>query len=195
MGAAGTVNKYLAQGDDGAEIDLDLGGDDPSTADHAGPAGDDSPPLPGDFVAALELDGVTQTMVVAGYADSTERVAEPGEKRIYARDSAGAVVSEVHLKGAGEIVIRRTSATGSSITISPDGSITLKQTAGTVSIDASGAIKLSGVSVAMQAGAALGAHFLALHAGISAWVPVPMDGGAALKAALAAYIAQTPPGP
>ena len=182
-GIGGTVGAYRAEGDDGPEIDLDEGGEDIGTADHIGPSGVDCPPLPGDFVVSVVLDDEdededTETLATVGYSDDTPRVSADGEARFYSRSPAGAVTAEIHLKG--------------------DGSVEIKAAAGsTVTIDVAGAIKISGSSVSMQTGAALGSHFLALHAAIVAWTPVVGDGGAALKAALIAsgYTTQTPPGP
>ena len=76
-----------------------------------------------------------------------------------------------------------------------DGSIELANDLATVEVAADGSIKLSGTSVSLQAGEALGSFLTTLHAGVIAWVPVPNDGGAALKAALATWLAQSPPSP
>jgi hypothetical protein len=191
-GALGTVGEYRAEGDDGPELDADLGGGDIPTADVFGPAGDDSPPLEGDLAALVELDDNDAFAAVA-YGDDLERKAARGEKRIYARDANGAEVSQLHLKGDASIVLEQDG--GSSLTVAADGSITIDAGAGTISIDAAGAVSISGTSVSMQTGSALGSHFLALHTALATWVPVPTDGGAALKTLLAPYIAQTPPGP
>ena len=175
-GQIGTVGGYRAEGDDGPETDVDLGGGDLAPTDHMPGAGDDSPPLAEDYVALIELDGVTEQLAAVGYSDATDKVAAPGEKRIYARDSAGVLKAEVHIKGDGEIVVKQTA--GSSITIA-----------------ASGAVTIAATSVSFTVGQDLGTHFGALHAALAAWVVVPTDGGAALKTALAAYLLQVPPGP
>lgn len=181
-GLGGTVGAYRADGDDGPEVDIDPGGKDDGTADHIGPAGDDSPPLAGDFVVSVRLDDedddATETLATVGYGDDTTKVAAAGEKRIYSRDSTGAVKAEIHLKG--------------------DGSVEIKAAAGAVvTIDVLGAIKISGTSVSMQVGADLGSHFSALSTALVAWTPLPNDGGAALKTALgvSGYLTQIPPGP
>lgn len=138
-GAGGTVNEYRLEGDDGPETDLDLGGGDTATADHVGPVGDDSPPLDGDFVVAVELDGETETLAAVGYSDDTTKTAEPGEKRIYARDSDGALTAEIHIKGDGSVNI--TQVSGSTIVIASDGKITA--TAGTIDLKASTLVLLA----------------------------------------------------
>lgn len=185
------VGEYRAQGDTGPEVEGKLGGEieggesDGATLDHFAPAGDDSPPLPDDFAIAIELDGESDTYVSGGYADETDKVAKPGEKRIYARDPDGAVVSEIYLPGDGSIAITQTG--GASITVATDGAITIDS--------GPKGITLTGATVSLQAGTPLGEFLIALHAGITAWVPVPQDGGAALKAALAAWLAKAPPAP
>ena len=186
----GNVGEYRADGDTGAEIDADLGGEieggsgDPSSLDHFGPSGEDSPPLPGDVVLAVPLDGLSETLVSAGYSDGTEKLAGPGEKRLYARDSDGAIVSEIFMEGDGAVTISQPG--GASITLASSGEVT---------IDTTGNIKLVGATVALQAGTPLGEFLISLHTGVTAWIPVPQDGGAALKAALGAWLAKAPPAP
>lgn len=95
----GQVAEVVDVEDDG-NIKVDLGGGDTAIADYFQAAGEDSPPLPADTVALV--DGPeTGTVQVTGFADETERVAEPGEKRTYARDSSGTVVGVLYLKGDG----------------------------------------------------------------------------------------------
>lgn len=180
-GQIADVGEYRAEGDSGPEIDADLGGKieggegDSATMDHFGPVGDDSPPLPGDWVLAVPLEGETEELIAAAYSDDTTHTAEPGEKRLYARNPAGEIVSTIHMRG--------------------DGSIELANDAATVEVAPDGSIKLSGTSVSLQAGEALGSFLSTLHAGVVAWVPVPNDGGTALKTALTAWLAQSPPSP
>lgn len=217
MGAIGKTTGYRAAGDDDApETDVDLGGDDPATADHYGPSGDDSPPLADDLAALIEVTDDTENVAAVGYTDATAQTAEPGEVRRYARDSSGEIVSSMHLKGDKTVEIAQ--ADGASVVIATDGKITITGPAGTVTmgtdgsilleggvgtiaIDAAGAISLEGISVSLNVGEALGSFLLTLHTAMVAWVPVPGtipgsgDGGTALKLALAAWLAQVPPGP
>lgn len=196
------VGEYSADGDSGPEIKASLGGEvdggepDGGFMDHYGPPGDDSPPLIGDWALCVAEDGTTETLIAAAYSDETTRIAEPGEKRIYARNAqTGEVVSEVHLKGDGEIKIAQ--ASGPSVVIAPNGEITLSSGPATVTIATSGAITLAGSSVSLSAGTPLGLFLITLHAALTAWVPVnPIETDAlALKAALAAWLAQPPPSP
>lgn len=193
------VGGYLADGDTGAEISGSSGGDveggegDGATIDHFTAPGDDSPPLEGDYALVVPLEGESDTLATASYSDDTAKVAARGEKRTYARDSSGAVTAEIHMKGDGEIAIQQVG--GASAVIAPDGEITLANSAASVAVSATGEITLSGVSVSLAQGTPLGEFLIALHAGVLAWVPVPQDGGAALKASLGSWLGKAPPAP
>lgn len=178
-----TVSAYRA---DGPELEGDLGGGDPVTMEVYGPAGDDSPPLPGDSVAALNTDEHAEQLSAVAYADELPKVAEPGEKRIYARGPDGELTAELHIRGDGSVTLESTS--GATITMAADGS---------VAIDTSAPIKLSGATVSLDTGDPLGIFLQNLHAALTAWVPMnPIEtDAAALKAALTLWLAQTPPGP
>ncbi len=99
-----------------AEVKCDPGGEANLTADHFGAAGDDSPPLPGDFVALEDSTGSGGEQAT-GYQDPKNAgTAEPGEVRRYARDADGVPVCEFHLKANGDIDIRGIK-TGGKVTI------------------------------------------------------------------------------
>ena len=83
-----------------------------------------------------------------------------------------------------------------------DGSakLTMDKTTGAVEVDAptvtvtgTTSVQLDAPAVTLQAGSALGSFLTSLHTAMTAWVPVPNDGGTALKTALAAWLALTPP--
>lgn len=83
----------------------DLGGGQNVQAQHFSDAGDDSHPLPGDEVAVSSSPGAGRWHVT-GYLDTkNEPKANPGEKRIYSRDSEGSPVAEIHLKADGSLVV------------------------------------------------------------------------------------------
>ena len=87
----------------GLDVKCDPGGGNNITAPHFADAGDDSPPLPGDFAALADSSG-SGAEHVTGYADTKNAGrAAKGEKRIYARNPSGAVVAEVWLKGDGTV--------------------------------------------------------------------------------------------
>jgi hypothetical protein len=89
-----------------SDVKVDRGGGDNRTLEHFADPGDDSFPLPQDFVAAIDQEGSGRGSAV-GYIDPlNEQKAEAGDKRIYARDPAtGAQVGEVWLKSDGSVTL------------------------------------------------------------------------------------------
>lgn len=87
-------------------------------------SGDDSPPLPGDNVALISSQRQGGRVAVGVIDNKNAGTAVAGEKRIYARDGAGAVVSELHLKGDGSFILKNTAATYS-LAITAAGAATL----------------------------------------------------------------------
>lgn len=67
--------------------------------------------------------------------------------------------------------------------------------AGQVTVRSNTVVALEAPAVQLTSGDPLGAFLTVLHAAVTAWTPVPNDGGAALKTALAAWLAMQPPGP
>lgn len=143
LGRVGTVVEISEEvNDDGAKIQntmLDMGGDINNNIDgeHFTDPGNDSQPLPIDYAMlhpTTEDNG--NSGVVIGYQDvTTDKLAKPGEKRIYARDENGVVVAEVYLKNSGELLIKNDEG---SITIAPDGSITITNSGGASIVAQSG---------------------------------------------------------
>jgi len=88
------------------EVKGDPGGGAVVTAENFSPAGVDSQPVEGDFFATHDGPG-TGDEIVSGYHDPkpSNRKAEAGETRTYARDSNGAVVCEVWCKADGTVAI------------------------------------------------------------------------------------------
>lgn len=121
MSRIGTVESY-EQTEDGGEVVVDLGGGERRTAEHFAPAGDDSPPLPGDAAAVEDSSGQGR-LQVTGYDDDTPKMSLSGERRFYGRDANGNVVNEMHLRRDGTIYAENANA---SITISPGGVMTSK---------------------------------------------------------------------
>lgn len=88
------------------EVKVDPGGGAITTAEHFGAAGDDAPPLPGDYAALEETSGAGREQCT-GYLDpKNEGRAAPGEKRIYARDAQGVLVADIWLKGNGDVELK-----------------------------------------------------------------------------------------
>lgn len=86
-----------------SDTKVDPGGGALREAQHFAPLGDDAHPLAGDYAVAVAVQG--SRLVVVGYVDpKNAQSAQPGERRIYARDASGAEVCSVWLKSDGSIV-------------------------------------------------------------------------------------------
>lgn len=92
-------------GRDYSESTVNPGGGANITIVHYADPGDDSSPLPGDKVAGMPTQRSGSAIAVA-YLDLKNLMkAQPGDKRIYSRDSAGNQVAEVWLKNNGDIIV------------------------------------------------------------------------------------------
>lgn len=134
MGLIGKLLQFVRGDVDGvtvADSVIDPGGGDNLSAPHYACPGDDSQPLADDFVATTTGTGAGAETAV-GYLDPKNAgVAEPGEKRIYARKTDGTICAVVHLKNNGDVVLE-----------SVDGSVVVKLGAdGNVRLGANGANK------------------------------------------------------
>jgi hypothetical protein len=73
-----------------------------------------------------------------------------GEKRIYGRDAAGAVINQFHLKRDGTVV---TTNPASTVTQSPSGLITMENSAGgAIKLLANGDVMLNGILFPLAGG-------------------------------------------
>lgn len=109
-GSRGTANK--------ADVIVDPGSGANVTGEHFSDVGDDSQPLLTDIPVVMPING-GRRFVVVGYIDGVNvGKTAPGEKRIYARDPAGAPKAELWLKGDGTFL-----ANGL-VEIDADGNIT-----------------------------------------------------------------------
>lgn len=131
------------------------------TATQFQPAGDDARPLPDDYAytGPLPRQGGAAHL---GYQDAQNAgKTAPGEKRLYARDSSGAVVAEIYLQGDGTLTLENDTGSAS---IAPNGDITadsggavaqvansgnasLMNDAGKIELAADGTIDLNGVTI------------------------------------------------
>lgn len=102
----------------GDKIKANRGAGDINEMDHLQPLGDDSKPLPQDD-GYSDRTNESSGDVYLGAFDYENKIAEPGEKRTYARGDDGNAVSHVYHKKDGTIIIANDSY---SKTISPDGS-------------------------------------------------------------------------
>lgn len=77
-----------------------------ATVEYFSAAGEDSPPMVGDFVALTESSGGSGTVQAVAWQDPKNPTeAADGEKRLYARDSHGDIACEIWLKSDVEAVI------------------------------------------------------------------------------------------
>lgn len=127
-----------------SDVKFDAGGGYNLTSEHFAPAGDDAHPLPSDFVAFLPIMA-TGRGVVVGYADpAAQQLAEPGEKRIYARDGDGVDVVHLWLKADGSAVLDNSVG---SVTLGADGSIAGANGNGSFELEAAGNFVVNGVTI------------------------------------------------
>lgn len=116
-----------------SDATIDPGGGANVTGEHFTDPGDDSQPLPEDYVAGMNVRRSGGSVAV-GYIDpASDQKAGPGEKRIYARDDSGASVVEVFLKNDGTAVL--SNALGS-LTLLANGTFNING----VTIDANGSV-------------------------------------------------------
>lgn len=128
-----------------SDVKSDPGGGPNFTAEHFAPPGDDSHPLTTDYVYAAKTPQSGKYAAV-GYVDPLNAPkAQEGEKRIYARDSSGAVVIEVWLKNDGAATIVNENG---SVTLNADGSILGQNGAGSFELQAGGDFVVNGVTIA-----------------------------------------------
>lgn len=120
-----------------SDVKVDPGGGANITAEHFAPPGDDSHPLPGDYVA-LNNDSGSGRESAIGYVDPlNEPKALPGDKRIYARDEDGVLIVEIWLKNTGEATIFNANG---SVTLRPDGGAITTTPLSVFDADADGSI-------------------------------------------------------
>ena len=131
-----------------SDVTVDRGGEDSRTLQHFSPPGDDSFPLPGDYVATVDQAGTGRDSAV-GYIDpKNQQKATAGDKRIYARDpETGDEVVEVWLKSNGTTTVANDNG---SFTLAPDGSVTGTNANGSFSLQAGGDFVVNGVIIAVD---------------------------------------------
>ncbi len=106
-----------------AKVKCDKGGGDIVTPVHCADSGDDSQPLPQDIPAAVEVEQ-TGAFAAVGYIDpKNPGIAKPGEKRIYARNIDGVIVSSFYMEQDGTVTI--TNEGGAEFILLPNGSVTI----------------------------------------------------------------------
>jgi hypothetical protein len=130
-----------------AEVEGDHGGGYLRTGDQALAPGDDANPLPGDYAVTIPGVGSGSEHVVGCIDPVNGGETEPGGRRIYARDDGGAVVASVHLEPDGTATIEND---GGTLTLTPDGDV---EASGDLTVE--GDIKAGGDIVADKDGTAI----------------------------------------
>lgn len=128
-----------------SDVTVDRGGKDNRTPQHFSAPGDDSFPLPEDYVH-LEGQAGTGRDSALGYLDpKNEQKATAGDKRIYARDPAtGDQVVEVWLKSDGTAEMRNDVGI---FVIRPDGSMRGSNPNGSFELEVDGDFVVNGVTI------------------------------------------------
>lgn len=106
-----------------SDAKVDTGGGANVTAEHYASAGDDAHPLPDDYAITNNVQQTGKEAVV-GYLDiKNDQKAQPGDKRIYARDAdTGVMIVEIWLKNDGTVT---TSNDNGSFTLQVNGDVTI----------------------------------------------------------------------
>lgn len=138
MGRIGRLISFVrAQvgGTKASDVKVDRGGGDNRTPQHFSAPGDDSFPLPGDFVAIIGQAGTGRDSAV-GYVDPKNlQKAASGDKRIYARSANGDEIVQLWLKNDGTAEL---SNSAGSMTLQPDGTQILQNANGSFTLNADG---------------------------------------------------------
>ncbi len=121
-----------------SDVKADPGGGPNVTAEHFAAPGDDAHPLPGDYpyLAPTQQRG---RFAAVGYVDpKNEQKAQPGERRLYARDAeTGEAVFEIWIKADGSGTL---SNANGSVTLDPDGGSSIVSPSGAFTVAADGYI-------------------------------------------------------
>lgn len=144
-----------------SDAKVDPGGGYNLTLQHFGAPGDDSHPVPGDYVASVEVPQHGGAVAV-GYVDpkNTGRAKE-GERRLYARNEAGEATVELWLMRSGTIQMvnalgaiylradgsTRIEGPGAEAEFFGSGAIVIKNGAGSFDIAPAGVVTINGVTI------------------------------------------------
>lgn len=100
-----------------------------------GPAGDDYHPLQGDYLAIVDVPRQNGGVVVGAVDPVNPGQAEPGERRIYARDGSGAVIATIWAYNDGRV---RVFNGNGGATLAADGSATVTTPSSSLAMSANG---------------------------------------------------------
>ncbi len=148
---SGVVGKILSfvravrEGVKLSDIKTDVGGGEILTAEMSHPSGDDSQPLPDDYVTLVRIRRSGRVIAVGFTETDAEQTAGPGEKRIYSRNvSTREEMAQVWLKNTGEI---RVDNDDGSMTLNPDGSQRFENANGYIELQEDGTVNINGATI------------------------------------------------
>lgn len=114
MGIVGKVLSFVRETVEGvpiAHVKIDPGGGNNLTAEHTQPAGQDSQPLPGDYMIPVRDVRSGELIGVAYFDPNNPGIAAKGEWRAYARNASGGIVAVIYLKNNGDTLLGSDTAT------------------------------------------------------------------------------------
>lgn len=128
-----------------SDVKVDRGGNDNRTPQHFSPPGDDSFPLPGDYVHLGSQAGTGRDSAI-GYVDpKNSQKSNSGDKRIYARNSSsGEQIVEIWLKNDGAAEINNDVGM---FVVRPDGSIKGSNSNGNFELQSGGDFVVNNVTI------------------------------------------------
>jgi hypothetical protein len=126
------------------DVRHDVGGGSVHNSQLFSDSGTDAPPLPEDYVYAGETQSRNRSAVVGSVDGKNASEAAPGERRTYARDTAGAVVVTLHMKADGSA--RLFNGNGY-IELKADGEIDMANGAGYMKLKADGEVEANGAKI------------------------------------------------
>ena len=126
-------------------FNVDLGAGNTRKAQEFKTPGDDSAPLPEHDWPLAVPSTRSGSQVIAGYATAEEeRLAQPGERRLYARDAEGVEVSSIWLKNDGSVTVENENT---QVTVGPDGDVAMSNDNGGIELGANGDVTINGVTI------------------------------------------------
>jgi hypothetical protein len=127
-----------------SDVKSDPGGGANVTAQNFSAPGDDSHPLPGDYVALVNTPRAGVSAAV-GYADPKDlQLAQRGEKRLYSRDADGNVIATIWIKNDGTIVLENDEVTAQA---KPSGEFSVVNGGGYFKLLSSGVFDVNNVTI------------------------------------------------
>lgn len=147
MGLIGKISGFFRTergGDKLSEVKANVGPSSLVTCPHFEDAGSESHPLDSDLAITVDLPNSWGHAVV-GYSDVVNsKITNPGEKRIYARNAIGDIVSSFYLKNDGSGIWSNGVV---EFELKANGSATIANSAGSFEMESGGDVVINGVTI------------------------------------------------